>query len=100
MAGEDEKIELEGFKNQTLTAAGAARMSTPSGGRSASKKVVALQLDARQQLAFALLGGADALRELLAPPGLCLKCRKQPAREDSPLGAYCNSCAPVPDPLG
>jgi hypothetical protein len=55
-------IESEGFRNQALTAAAAARQaSAPREGR---KRALVLQLDEREQLALDLMGGAKAWHPL------------------------------------
>ncbi len=83
-------IESEGFRNQAMTAAAAARQtSAPREGR---KRALVLQLDEREQLALELMGGAKALRELLAPTDLCLGCRAAPPLPTSQLAAFCADC--------
>jgi len=88
-----EKIEREGFHNQTLTE-GARRQMGGQGKRAPSKRVVALQLDARQQAALEHLGGPEALKELLCPEGLCIDCRELAAVAGTRFDSYCKSCDP------
>lgn len=99
MAAKREKVETEGFKNQSMTTA-ATRLAQGQGQKKSKKKVVALQLDAREQLALTYLGGASALKQLLAPEGRCVACREADADPASHLGALCSACAalqPTPD---
>lgn len=84
-------IESEGFRNQALTEAAAARQVRAS--KEGRKRALVLQLDEREQLALDLMGGAKALRELLAPADLCLACRTAPPLPSSPLSAFCAECA-------
>lgn len=93
----EEKQESEGFHNQPITAEAAARMQARA-AREGKKKALVLQLDEREQLALAFLGGGKALRHLLAPTGLCLRCRIAQAVTDSPFGSLCAPCALATEP--
>ena len=92
MAKSSEKIEREGFHNQTLTeAARQARQTGPE--RKPARRVVALQLDAREQAALDHLGGPDALKRLLCPAGICICCREMPSVAGTRFDSYCGRCA-------
>ncbi len=84
-------IESEGFRNQAMTEAAAARLAPAT--REGRKRSLVLQLDDREQLALDFLGGAKALRALLAPAELCLCCRAAAAEVNSPLAALCGACS-------
>ncbi|MDJ0840855.1 MAG: hypothetical protein QNK37_30365 [Acidobacteriota bacterium] len=86
-----EKIETEGFHNQTLTES-ARRLKADAGSVKKTRKVVALQLDEVEQAAFRYLGGVDGLKALICPPGLCIRCRKASRRPGSWLDCLCKSC--------
>jgi len=88
---EKEKIEREGFHNQTVTAAG-LRAQKPSGTAKNSKKVVALQLDEREQAAFKFLGGVEGLKTLLCPKDRCIRCRKNKPQRGSRFDSLCEKC--------
>jgi hypothetical protein len=83
-------LESEGFHNQTLTE-GAARVTERASAKPA-KKVVALQLDAREYAAFRWLGGGEALKKLLCPADLCLRCRSRPPQSGTFLDSLCHTC--------
>ncbi len=88
---EKEQMEREGFHNQTVTEA-ARRTQKPSGKAKGGKKVVALQLNEREQAAFHFLGGADGLKALLCPEDLCIRCRQQKPIPGSMFDSLCEGC--------
>lgn len=88
----NKKKELETHHNQGMTPGAEARLNVPGRGLG-KKKIVALQLDEKEQLALDYLGGIKALKELLCPVGLCIRCRENPACEETAIGAYCTPCA-------
>lgn len=92
----NEPLEKEGFHNQTITKAGAQRAQKPAG--KPARKVVALQLDAREQAALSWLGGPTALKSLLAPQDLCIRCRRQPPESGTPWDSLCLACAQEEQP--
>lgn len=86
----DEKIETEGFRNQTMTKGAAERQAqTPARPK---KKVVALQLDERQQFALKHIGGVEGLKRLLCPDEVCLVCRKEPPSGGTRFDSLCTAC--------
>lgn len=87
-----EPIEREGFHNQTLTE-GAKLRAGERPAQETRRHVVALRLDACQHAALRHLGGPEALKALLCPPGLCIACREAPSRPGTRYDAYCARCA-------
>ena len=77
--------------NQALTS-GAAQALAQSAAGKPTKKVVALQLDAKEQSALEYLGGVKALKMLLCPSGLCIKCRENASELGSLYDSFCSSC--------
>lgn len=90
MARNEEKIESEGFRNQGMTRGAAKRQQEGTG--KLKKKVVAIQLDEREQAALKWLGGVEAFKKLLAPTDLCLKCRSAASKEGTWQNSLCETC--------
>ena len=86
-----EKFETEGFHNQTLTQDARQRQSKQQPKKKA-RKVVALQLDEIEHAAFRYLGGVDALKAIICPPDLCIRCRKADREAGTWLDCLCAAC--------
>lgn len=69
---EVEENTFEGHRNQAKTD-GARRRERGAGASSVRKKVVALQLDPEAYTRLQELGGAEALRRMLADATLCAR---------------------------
>lgn len=87
--------ELETHHNQRLTD-GARNRGGSSPGDGSRRKVVVLNLNELEEKALEYLGGVPALKALLCPSGVCIKCRKRAAKGAGTLSkAYCEGCSEV-----
>ena len=92
----DEAEDRETHHNQVLTE-GARRLhkrafDPPPGGR---RKMVVIHLNDREHAALGFLGGPAALKNLLCPAGLCIRCRQNGSVEHSFLNSLCTSCQTI-----
>ena len=56
-----------------------------------SNRLFGIRLNPRQAFAWENLGN-DAIRELIAPSGICVKCREREVEKGSRNGWYCWPC--------
>ena len=89
-----EKIETETFHNQRLTNSAVGRLD-PVRSDKPKRKLIALQLDEKEQAALAYLGGVSGLKRLLCPEGLCIKCRVRSSMHGDHLNDLCQTCLQV-----
>lgn len=98
MPREKKTRELETHHNQAMTPGAQARVKTEA-GKPQRKKVIALQLNEKEQLALAYLGGIKGLKSLLCQDGICIVCREAPAKLGTYLDAFCTDCSRTSAPL-